>query len=187
MDALNPESMSIEDGLTFEDTGTFISWGTPIEALKDFEAPEVTHQPSSVHLKWKNRALFGLRCDLNATQLLDEPNPRAYHIYLPEFHYASLRVLVDWGGANHNAGFRTLFAQLADIFGDPTFSYPDYERGLPGIFWERTTTLIGYALMSGRPNLSIAHEPDGFDKLKTEAKAIREREGEGRRVDYVAW
>jgi len=33
----------------------------------------------------------------------------------------------------------------------------------------------------------VAHEPDGYEALKAEARAIRAREGAGARVDYVAW
>jgi hypothetical protein len=37
------------------------------------------------------------------------------------------------------------------------------------------------------PSICIAHEPQGYPGLKADARAIRARDGEGARVDYVAW
>ncbi len=73
---------------------------------------------------------------------------------------------------------------LEQLWGEPTFCYPEHERGLPSILWERPRLTIGYSLLGVRPRLKIAHEPDGYDELKLEARIIREREGEGARVEY---
>jgi hypothetical protein len=180
----------LEEGIALEDAGLLLRWGTPIADLVGLASPAVIRHPHSIHLSWKGRTcLGGLACAVGAVHISEPPNPRAYHIYLPEFHWASLEAVVEWGESDGEVeqGFRQLYRHLERELGRPTFSYPEYERGLPGIFWELPRLLIGYSLMGGRPSVSVAHEPDGYEGLKAEARAIRAREGEGAWVEYVAW
>jgi hypothetical protein len=180
----------LDEGIVLEDAGLLLRWGTPIAELVGFQSPSVLRHPDSVHLKWPRRTcLGGLPCDVGATRISKTPNPRAYHIYLAEFHWAKLEVRAEWGetDAEVERGFRQVFRQLERVLGPPTFSYPECERGLPAIFWELPRLLVGYSLLGGRPGVSVAHEPDRYDALKAEARAIRTREGEGARVEFVAW
>lgn len=181
----------LDEGIALEDAGLLIRWGTPIAELLRFESPIITQQPHSIHLCWRGRqCLGGLPCDVQATRICESPNPRAYHIYLPELHWASLDVRVEWGETDREVerGFRRLYEHLEREFGPPSFSYPDYERGLPAIFWEWRHLLVGYSLMGApRPSVSVAHEPYGYLKLRAKAWFSRACEGKGARVNYVAW
>jgi hypothetical protein len=180
----------LDEGVALEDSGLLIRWGTPITELVEFESPAVTRHPNSIHLRWRGRTcLGGLPCDVRATRICETPNPRAYHIYLAEFHWASLEVRVAWSEsyAEVEQGFRQVFLHLERELGPPTFSYPEYERRLPAIFWELPRVQVGYSLLGGQPSVSVAHEPGGYAALKAEARAIRAREGAGARVNYVAW
>jgi hypothetical protein len=189
-EASRPAPCRLSEGVALEDAGLLLRWGMPIAELAEFESPAVLRHPNSVHLTWSGRVcLGGLPCDVGATRICETPNPRAYHLYLAEFHWAELRVRAEWGESDGEVeqGFRQVFRHLERELGPPTFSYPEYERGLPAIFWEFPRLLVGYSLLGGRPGVSVAHEPDGYASLKAAARAIRAREGEGARVNFVAW
>jgi hypothetical protein len=176
----------LDEGIVLEDAG-LLRWGTPIADLIGFLSPEVLRHPDSVHLTWRGQScLGGLACDVGAVRINEPPNPRAYHLYLAEFHWAHLQVRADWGesDAEVEQGFRQVFAQLEHVLGPATFSYPEYERDLPAIYWELPRLLVGYSLQGGRPGVSVAHEPSGYEALRAEARALSHR---GRRVDFVAW
>lgn len=188
--ASRPVPCRLDKGIVLEDAALLLRWGTTITELLGFQSPTVLRQPGSVHLSWPRRVcLDGMTCDVEALRICETPNPRAYHIYLAEFHWAKLEVQADWGetDAEVQRGFRQMFGHLERVLGPPTFSYPEYERRLPSIFWELPRLLVGYSLSGGRPGISVAHEPDGYEALKAEARAIRAREGEGARVEFVAW
>jgi hypothetical protein len=189
-EAFQPMPCRLDEGIALEDAGLLLRWSTPITDLLGFHSPAVVRQPNSVHLKWRGRVcLNGLPCDINAVRISEPPNPRAYHIYLAEFHWASLELRAKWGesDAEVELGFRQVFGHLERVLGPATFSYPEYERGLPAIFWELPRLQVGYSLMGGLPSVSVAHEPEGYEAVKAEGRAIRSREGEGARMDFVAW
>jgi hypothetical protein len=178
----------IDLGLAFEDTGMMIPWGTPIERLPEFESPIANRQSNSIHYTWKNRHLFGLVCDVRTCQLgLDQPpDPSIYHLTIPHLHWASLDISADWNekAGNLDSGFRELFRHFENTFGTPTFCYREYSRGLPAIFWDLPRLRVSYALMSGRPSLSIAHEPKGYLELRNKYAALLVEKGEGARIEY---
>jgi hypothetical protein len=182
-----PVPCRLDEGIALEDAGLLLRWGTPISDLVGFQSPAVLRHPHSVHLTWRGHTcLGGLSCDVGAVRIDEPPNPRAYHIYLAEFHWAKLDVRAAWGesDAEVERGFRQVFDHLERVLGPATFSYPEYERGLPAIFWELPHLLVGFSLQGGGPGVSVAHEPDGYTALKAEAQALRHR---GVRVDFVAW
>src|SRR6185436_19376793 len=95
--------------IALEDAGLLIRWGTPIADLVGFQSPTVLRHPNSVHLTWRGHAcLDGLACNVGAVRIDEQPNPRAYHIYLAEFHWAKLDVRAEWGesDAEVESGFR---------------------------------------------------------------------------------
>ena len=46
---------------------------------------------------------------------------------------------------------------------------------------------IDYSLLEARPSIYTSHEPEGYSRLKADARALKRWEGKGARVDYVAW
>jgi hypothetical protein len=46
---------------------------------------------------------------------------------------------------------------------------------------------VACSMLGGESTVSISCEPEGYPGLKSDARAIRAREGKGARVDYVAW
>ena len=77
-----------------------------------------------------------------------------------------------------------MFEHLRQQFGEASWSYPNYESGLPAIWWDFGTIDIGYALLAGC-RVSIAHEPAEYDELKAEARRLLDYRDA--RVNYVAW
>lgn len=205
----------LDEGIWLQDSDEIIPWDSSITDLPNLSSPGINNQDGSVHLTWKNRVCLGLRGDIGACRLFEPPNPRAYHIYLERFYWASL----DWHGAPEwsvkkiTEHFKQTYEHLRQHLGEATFSYPEYayttymqrEGSLPAIFWELPLLQIGfsasfpvqhleyprndYADETGcaRFSISIQHEPEGYESLKAEAQAIKQSAGEGARVDYVAW
>src|SRR5262245_41049342 len=96
--AFRPVPCRLDEGVALEDSGLLIGWGTPVTGLVTFELPAVTRHPNSVHIYWRGRrCLGGLPCDIGACRVFETPNPRAYQIYLAEFHWARLDPKVAWG------------------------------------------------------------------------------------------
>jgi hypothetical protein len=205
----------LNEGIWLEDVGDIIPWDSRIDDLRNYLSPEIKDQPTSVHLTWKNHTCLGLPCDVGACRLLEPPNARAYHIYLETFHYAVLRWcgIPEWSVDEITRSFKQVYAHLRRCLGEAAFSYPQYaytEYGkragsLPAIFWELPSLLIGFsadfpvqhikdrqrafpgATLGAHFSVTVEHEPPGYESLKAEARAIKEREGEGAGVDYVAW
>lgn len=126
----------------------------------------------------------------HAVQIRESPNPRAYHIYLAELHWISFDLLeVCTEPAAAHRQLRSVHDHLSSALGPATFSYPDYSHDLPAIFWEREPLMVaaGPHYGSTRLKISIQHTPTGYDDLKAEAARIRAHEGDGARVDFVAW
>jgi cell wall assembly regulator SMI1 len=67
--------------------------GAPFQELVALGAPRVNRQQNSIHLTWLDcTVLGGLRGDVMACRIDEPPNPRAFHIYLPVFHRAEIRL-----------------------------------------------------------------------------------------------
>jgi hypothetical protein len=207
----------LDEGIWLEDLDEIIPWDTRLEDLRDFRSPEILDQATSINLVWKDHLCLGLRCDVAACRILEPPNPRAYHIYLETFHFASLewRGLADWSLDETSQAFRSAYEHLRRSLGEASFSYPPLSeaflrrRGdgfVPSILWESPALLVSLSATfpphvaeperypvpwpdfpTASFRVSVRHEPPGYDKLKAEARAIREREGRGARVDFVAW
>ncbi|WP_145097765.1 hypothetical protein [Anatilimnocola aggregata] len=158
--------------------------------MKDYGSPHVTEREDSIRLTWLNQTcLGGISCEVSALRILGVPNPRAYKIYLAEFHTASLKI--DLGAnaepADVDRRLRGLYDHLAIALGPATFSYPDYSLGLPAIIWELPQMTIGLSPQTKKLAVFVEHEPAGYTELRAEAAAIRAAAGEGARVDFVAW
>lgn len=181
----------LDHGIYFEDIDVLIPWGTSFGELEGLAAPEVRRRPDSVHLSWPGHlVLGGLSGTVGACRLFDTPNPRAFHIYLPELHWIDLELSEahDDPVAAHRQ-LRRLHDHVTSALGPATFSYPNYSRKLPGIFWACEPFLVGIGPVYGgtRLSLTIQHTAPHHAKLRDEAQRIRDTEGEGRRVNGVAW
>lgn len=181
----------LDRGVHFEDIGLLLPWGTPFEELRVLGDPEVLERESSTHLTWRDRrALGGLGVHVSACRIREEPNPRAYHLYLAELHWISFELVEAHAepAAAHRQ-LRRLHDHLVAGLGPATFSYPRYSRNMPSIFWERPPLRLGAGPQYGATKLtmSIAHTPAGYTEIRAEAERIRRREGEGARVDHVVW
>jgi hypothetical protein len=180
----------LDEGILLECSGTLLPWGTPRAEWEHLAGCVVTQRPTSIHYEWADRTcLAGLPCDVHASRFLGAPNPRAYHPYLDHFHSAGLtirRPRVE--PASVGEDFRRLLTHLEGLFGPVQFSYPRYSRGLPGVFWQAPRLLIGFCVLGGALyHAFVQHEPDGYKELRDEARFIRAREGEGARVEGIAW
>jgi hypothetical protein len=205
----------LDQGIWLEDTDEVLRWDSRMDDLRGLQTPEVMDQPAGLHLAWKNRKCLGLRADVQTCRLAGSPNPRAYHIYLDTFHYATLRWrgAPEWSVEEITTFFKSVYEHLRRHLGDAAFSYPQHahargggrEGYLPAIFWELPSLQIGLsadfppqhiherwngpaaAAFGASFHIGITHEPDGYDAIKAEAQSLRMREGEGTRVNFVAW
>jgi hypothetical protein len=187
----NSWSIQVNDGLLLEDIGVKVPWGTPIAELQNFGDPEVLPRETSISYVWRNRrVLGGLLGDVSACRLFDKPNPRAYHIYLPELYHFSIDLAPRPG--NDKVALAAQLLAVHDHFelqlGPATFSYPDYSLGLPAIFWERPPLGFSCAVMGKEVvTATVQRTPDGYAQLRDEAGRISRVAGKGARVDFVAW
>ncbi len=182
--------LQLDEGLFFEDEKVLLKWETPISSLSNFLNPEIIIHSVSKHFIWKNKTcLGGLKCEINALQIFEVPNPRAFHIYLDNLHYISLKIKTNKDDLKSSeTDFKTIYDKLVKNFGDASFCYPKYSFGLPAIFWEIDKIKFSFAKESANCLvISITHEPVGFIELKNQATEIRQREGEGARVNSVVW
>jgi hypothetical protein len=181
----------LDRGVYFEDVGLLVSWGTPFDELEGLGAPEVQRQARSVRVCWSGRRLLGgLEGTVSACRILEPPNPRAFHIYLPDLHWFSVRLSEhreDPAAAQRQ--LRRIHDRVVSAIGPATFSYPDYSRKLPGVFWERPPLRVALGPVYGGTalQLSVSHTAPSHAELQASADRIRAAEGEGARVDYVAW
>jgi hypothetical protein len=192
----------LDDGIFLEDADLMLQWGVPFDVLQELGSPQVNRQSTSIHLTWTaRRVIGGLLADVGACRIFEPPNPRAFHIYLPEFHWASV-VLVERHREPSSAHghMRRVHDVIASATGAMATSYPDYAHNLPSIMWRLHGMRISlgpscryersgrdHRLESIRLQLSFAHEPSGYDGLREQAEQIRTAEGKGREVDHVAW
>lgn len=191
----------LDDGIFFENAEALLPWNTEFASLRDFGQPTELERPTSVHISWPAAVIFGgLEGTVAACRILEEPNPRAYHIYLPTFHWASFaleHVHATVADAEHQ--MRRLHEHITNHLQVPATSYPDYQEGLPAIMWRIGPLRVGLGpscryqgnrrpeLVGVGTEITVAHEPSDFAELREEAARIRAREGEGSEVDYVAW
>lgn len=193
---------SLADGILLEDTGFTLRWGTPFDSLCTLQSPEVNRQPTSIHPTWhRRRILGGLIADVGACRILEEPNPRAYHIYLPVFHWATALLCESFRSpAAAQLRMRELHDRIASATATSATCYPDYKHRLPAIMWDVGSIRIGLGprclhAVEGRSArletvklaITITDESHGFEALRSEANAIRQREGRGAERDGVAW
>ncbi len=129
---------------------------------------------------------------LRASRIFEPPNPRAFHIYLPNLHWIAFELAErhdDAKGALRQ--LRAVHDHLASHLGPATFSWhPNYKlRNLPGIFWERDRVVVAIGPKYGGLHLSVSvkHTSEDHRHLQREAERIRAIEGDGRRIDHVAW
>lgn len=189
---LRDQPALVTNGISFDDSGRTLRWGTPLHELVTIEAPVMKWYSGSISLCWMGRTcLRGLNCDVETSRWFGAPQPRVYHHYLEELHSVHVLINVDLGAmdAARERGFRELYARLEGLFGPATFSYPPREGELrvPSIHWEFRGMNIHYSLSGPRPSLYISRQPDGYPALKADARAIARWQGRGARVDYVAW
>ncbi len=186
-----PLPYRLQEGLLLEDSDTLLGWGVPLLALSDLAKPAVEEKNQSRHWKWSARqCLGGLRGDVSTCRFLDVVNPRAYRLYLDHFHFAVFRLsdLTVQTDDDLRVEFRRIYEQLVRDFGEGHWSYPKYNGGLPGIFWEFEPLRISFATMGrGHVAVTFSHEPSGYTELRTAAAAISSQHGRGTKVDYVAW
>jgi hypothetical protein len=185
-----PVPLLIAEGITFDDGGHAMRWGTPLHELAKINAPVIRWNRDCVFLSWQGHTwLDGLSCQMQTGRGFGAPDPRTYHHYIDEFHWALLLVNVEWGTTDtaRERGFRELYAQLERILGPATFSVPLFDERLPSIHWEFRGMDIGYSLLKARPSIYVFHEPEGYSRLKADARELERWEGKGARVDYVAW
>ena len=126
----------LNQGILLEGCDLLIPWGTPIADLAQLGRVTVLQRECSVHLTWSDQLCFGgLRCNVSATRLFAPPNPRAYHIHLDQFHFATLEIRRERDDTEIGLEFRRIFRHLEKELGVPTWSYPKYESNLPSIHW----------------------------------------------------
>ena len=210
-----PAPFRLDEGIWLEDLDEVIPWNTKIEELRHFRQPEIRQYPTGVQLRWKNHVWLGRSGDLMAGRVFEPPDPRAYHIYLETCHWASLEWQCPWNWSvdEITQAFKSSYERLRQAFGDATFSCPEYaysqygkrEGSLPAIYWELPSLVVGFSAtfpphlidhkkymgptadFRATLRVSVRHEPPGYESLKAEARRIRECEGDGARVNYVAW
>jgi len=179
----------VADGLTFDDTGHTLRWGTPLHELAEIDAPAIKWSGWGVEIRWTDRTcLGGLHCDVTAGRWFGAPSPHAYHLYLEQFHWVIVWFHGDLGtDVKRERGFRELYSRLELVLGPATFSYPRYEGPLPSIHWEFRGMNIGCSTSGEKASLHIDTEPEGYSALKADARALARWQGQDARVHYVAW
>jgi len=174
-------------GLYLEHIETLVPWGTAVSDLQRFGSPVVTQKAGAVFTEWRgSRCLGGLICKVCACRLVDPAgDASAYHIFLPEFHWADLTL-----GPNALTRdlLRRAFRHLDAHLGPPHFFYADYYAGLPSIWWELDTMRVRVGPVYGADlgSVTLQHEPAGFEEVKRQAAAWRAEHGVGARENYKA-
>jgi hypothetical protein len=178
----------LDRGILLERGGLLIPWGTRIDGLSEVQSPSILQRDDSIHYTWKDELCFdGLPCNVSACRIFGRTDLLAYHLYLEEFHFAVLDVIVAHVVRDIATEFRRVFRHLEHTLGAPTWSYPRYEAGLPSIHWEFLKLSVGYSLLAGEIRLSVQHEPEGYRDLKRRAKRKRDLDAADARVDGIAW
>ncbi len=178
-------SFQLESGIYLENTRTLVPWATEIGSLPRFGSPVVTRKSNGVWTEWRGcRCLGGLVCKVEACQLFEPAQPSAYHIFLPEFHWAML-TLGPKGHLTRDLLRRTL-RHLEGHLGAPHYFYAKYSAGLPVVWWEldRVKVMIGPAYGADLASVEVSHEPSGFEDLRRRAAEWEAEHGVGAREDY---
>jgi hypothetical protein len=180
----------VADGLTFDDKGRTLRWGTPLHQLVEMEAANIKWRPGAIFMQWRKRTcLGGLPCDVSTGVFFGAPELSHYQHFLNEFHWASLDMIVQWGAddAARERGFREVSAQLERTLGPATSSYPPVEGRLPSFHWSFRGMDIGYCFSGIAPSVYISHAPDGYAALKADAHALTRWQGKGTGLDQIVW
>jgi hypothetical protein len=175
----------LESGIYLENVKVLVPWGTEIRKLREFGSPVVTEKAGGVWVDWRGaRCLGGLVCKVGACQLTEPATPNAYHVFLPEFHWAHL-TLGPEGFVTRDL-LRSTFRHLKANLGPPHYFYAGYSAGLPSIWWEfeRVKVGIGPEYGSDSGSVTVGHEPSGFEDLRRGAAEWEAQHGVGAREDY---
>lgn len=182
---MNPLPFQLDSGIYIENIQTFVPWGTEMDHLSQFGSPAVTRKPNGLWIDWLGcRCLGGLLCNIGACQLVNEATPNAYHIFLPEFHWASLTLIPE--RELTTSLLRRTFRHLQEHLGRPHYFYENYYAGLPNIWWklENLKILIGPEYGCEGAKVTIAHEPSSFAELRRQSAEWEAERGVGAREDY---
>lgn len=175
----------LDSGIYLENIQTLVPWDTEISNLSQYGSPVVMQKPNGIWTEWRGvDCLGGVRCGVGSCQLFGPAEPSAYHIYLPEFHWASL-TLAPGRCLTRDLLSRT-FRQLKDHLGPPHYFYAEYYAGLPCVWWqfERLKVIIGPQYGVERISIEVSHEPSGFEDLRRQAAQWETEHGVGAREDY---
>ena len=185
MPGKSPFPFELDSGIYLENIQTLVPWGTPIEELPRYGSPVLSRKSNSIFVDWRGvDCLGGLRCGLGSCQLVEPAAPNAYHIFLPEFHWADLTLAP--GRLLTRDLLRRTFHHLKDHLGPPHYFYAEYYAGLPSVWWQldALTLHVGPAYGTDRIAVTVTHEPSGFEDLKQKAASWNAAHGVGAREDY---
>jgi hypothetical protein len=200
MSALIPWNLTT--GIVLNNGKIVLKWGEYFDDLKKIAEPKVIVRSDSIHFEWLSCiALWGVEADVSVCRFIGVPNPRAYHLYLPNFHHIKLALVGYFTTpAEAQAQMRRIHALITEATGYAATSYPDYQEHLPSIMWRLPGLEIHLSpscrykreerehyLESVRLDITVTHEPAGFAELKDSAMQIHLREGKGREIGEVAW
>jgi hypothetical protein len=175
----------LDSGIYLESIQTLVPWGTAIEDLPQYGSPVVTQKPNGIWVDWRGvECLGGVLCGVGACQLVEPATPNAYHVFLPEFHWAHL--ILARGRYLTRDLLRRTFRHLKDHFGPPHYFYADYYGGLPSVWWQfdRLKVSVGPEYGNDRISIVVSHEPSGFEDLRQQAAQWETEHGVGAREDY---
>jgi hypothetical protein len=175
----------LDSGIYLENIQTLVPWGTEINNLAQFGNPVVTRKSNGFWIDWPGcKCIGGVLCNVGAFQLMQESAPIAYHIHLPEFHWVNLTLIPE--RELTTTLLRRTFRHLEEHLGPPHYFYADYYAGLPTIWWEFERMKVGIGPVYGREGaeVTISHEPAGFEDLRQRAAEWEAQHGVGPREDY---
>jgi hypothetical protein len=172
-------------GIYIENIQTLVPWGTEMNKLPEFGSAEVTRKQNGLWIDWRDcRCLGGVLCNMGACQLKEEVSPTAYHVFLPEFHWANLTLIPV--RELTTSLLRRTFRHLEKNLGMPHYVYAEYYAGLPTIWWEFENVKVSIGPKYGceSASVTISHDPTGFAALKQRAAEWETQHGVGARQDY---
>lgn len=182
---MNPLPFQLDSGIYIENIETLVPWATEMDKLPHFGSPTVTRKSNGLWIDWRRcRCLGGVLCNVGACRLVEEATPNAYHIFLPEFHWAHLTLIPE--RELTTTLLRRTFRNLKEHLGPPHYFYANYYAGLPTIWWQfqNVKVRIGPEYGTESARITIAHEPTGFEDLRQRAAEWEAQHGAGAREDY---